>query len=278
MLEALGIASVDELFRDIPKKARIGRIGIAPGREEPEVVEEIDKLLDRNRPPGEFATSSAGGSLAATFPRPSMRSSPAVSSTRPIRRTSPRRARGCCRRSSSSRASGSSSPASTLANASLYDGATAAGEALLLCRRLHDGTRFLVPASLPWEEKSVLANYGAGHRAPDRGDTVRPHDRSPRPGVRPIGDRALGGVFGMLADVPNGFGHLDEGVLDLKSILGSTCRWSSSADPLSLSVLEPPGAVRRRHRRRRGPGVRRLPVLRGSAARAVRVPQGARSG
>ena len=52
-----------------------------------------------------------------------------------------------------------------VANASLYDGATALGEAALLCKRLHEGDRSLVPASLPWEEKSVLSNYLAGTRA-----------------------------------------------------------------------------------------------------------------
>ena len=52
-------------------------------------------------------------------------------------------------------------PART-SSTSAYDGATAAGEALLLARRIHEGNRFLVPSNLPWEEKSVLANYAAG--------------------------------------------------------------------------------------------------------------------
>jgi glycine dehydrogenase subunit 1 len=126
-----------------------------------------------------------------------------------------------------------------LANASLYDGATAAGEALLLCRRVHEGRRFLVPSSLPWEEKSVLANYASGpgltlteipyHPSTGRLDLDFVHREVER-----------GDVFGVLADIPNGFGHLDEGIADLKGLLRSI-PLVVVADPLALSVLEPPG-------------------------------------
>jgi glycine dehydrogenase subunit 1 len=51
---------------------------------------------------------------------------------------------------------------------------------------------------------------------------------------------ARGDVFGVLTDVPNGFGHVDEGLLDLKSTIGAI-PLTVVADPLSLTVLEPPG-------------------------------------
>ncbi|MCI4321891.1 MAG: aminomethyl-transferring glycine dehydrogenase, partial [Thermoplasmata archaeon] len=51
---------------------------------------------------------------------------------------------------------------------------------------------------------------------------------------------ARGDVFGVLADVPNGFGHVDEGLLDIKSLIGAV-PYVVVADPLALSVLSPPG-------------------------------------
>jgi len=126
-----------------------------------------------------------------------------------------------------------------VANASLYDGATAAGEALLFCRRLHEGARFLVPASLPWEERSVLENYASGPGL--RVETIPYDDRTGRLDLEFVRSAvARKDVFGVLADVPNGFGHIDDGVPDLKSILGEV-PLVVSADPLSLSVLEAPG-------------------------------------
>jgi len=240
MLESLGIASLDELFRDIPKKARIGRLGIGGGREEPDVVREVDRLLDRNRPLTKFATFLGG--------RISHRYIPAAVDAIVSRSEfytaytpyQPEASQGMLRTLFEFQSLWVELTGLDLANASLYDGATAGGEALLFCRRIHEGHRFLVPASLPWEERSVLSNYASG---PGLRVEEVPYD--PRTGnldlefVRKA--IAAKDVFGVLADVPNGFGHLDEGVLDLKSMLGDV-PLVVSADPLSLSVLEPPGA------------------------------------
>ncbi|MGP8135330.1 MAG: aminomethyl-transferring glycine dehydrogenase subunit GcvPA [Thermoplasmata archaeon] len=240
MLESLGIASVDELFRDIPKKARIGRIGIAAGREEPEVVREIDRILDRNRPLGKFA-SFLGGRISHRYVPAAVDAilsrSEFYTAYTPYQ---PEASQGMLRVLFEFQSLWVELSGMDLANASLYDGATAAGEALLFCRRLHEGHRFLVPASLPWEERSVLANYASGP-----GVRVEEVPYDPRTGrldlefVRTA--IAAKDVCGLLADVPNGFGHLDEGIFELKSILG-TVPFVVSADPLSLSVLEPPGA------------------------------------
>jgi len=240
MLEALGLASVDELFRDVPKKARIGRIGIGAGRDEPDVVKEVDKLLDRNRPLGKFATF-LGGRIAWRYVPAAVDAilsrSEFYTAYTPYQ---PEASQGMLRALFEFQSLWVELTGLDLANASLYDGATAAGEALLFCRRLHEGGRFLVPASLPWEEKSVLANYATG---PGIRLEELPYD--PRSGRLDLGAVraavAAGDVCGMLADVPNGFGHLDEGVFDLKGILGDV-PLVVAADPLSLSVLEPPGA------------------------------------
>jgi glycine dehydrogenase subunit 1 len=239
LLEALGIASVEELFTDVPKKARVGRLGIGGGRDELAVVTEIDKVLGRNRPYSQFA-NFLGGRIAPRF-------SPAavdaiVSRSELYTAYTPYQAeasQGMLRTLFEFQSLWVELTGLDVANASLYDGATAAGEALLLCRRIHDGDRFLVPASLPWEEKSVLRNYATG---PNLKVEEIPYD--PRTGRLDLdfvrSAVAAKDVFGLLADVPNGFGVVDEGVLELKSILGSI-PLVVSADPLSLTVLEPPG-------------------------------------
>ncbi len=240
LLSALGIASVDELFSDVPRKARVGRIGIGAGRDELEVVTEVDRLLARNRPYSQFATF-LGGRIAPRY-------SPAavdaiVSRSEFYTAYTPYQAeasQGTLRMLFEFQSLWVELTGLDVANASLYDGATAAGEALLFCRRLHEGERFLIPASLPWEEKSVLANYASGPNL--RVEEIPYDDRTGRLDLDFV-RRAVGtkDVFGVLADVPNGFGHVDEGVADLKSILGDI-PLVVAADPLSLTVLQPPGA------------------------------------
>ncbi len=239
LLEALHIASVDSLFTDIPKRARIGRLGIGPGHEEPEVVRQIDKVLDRNKPLAKFA-SFLGGRVSARYSPAAVDAivsrSEFYTSYTPYQ---PEASQGMLRALFEFQSLWVELTGLDVANASLYDGATAAGEALLFCRRLREGRRFLVPASLPWEEKSVLRNYASGPGLTV--DEIPFDDRTGRLDLdfvrRAVG---AGDVFGLLADVPNGFGHVDEGVTDLKGILGEI-PLVVSADPLSLSVLEPPG-------------------------------------
>jgi glycine dehydrogenase subunit 1 len=239
MLETLGMASLDELFADVPKKARMGRLGIGAGKSEIEVVETIDRLLERNRPLTQFA-SFLGGRLVHRYVPAAVDSvlsrSEFYSAYTPYQ---PEASQGMLRALFEFQSLWVEMTGLDVANASLYDGATAAGEALLFCRRLHEGHRFLVPASLPWEEKSVLRNYATG---PNLRVEEIPYD--PRTGNldldvlrREIG---TGDVFGVLADMPNGFGHLDEGLLEIKSLIGGV-PFVVAADPLSLSTLTPPG-------------------------------------
>jgi glycine dehydrogenase subunit 1 len=239
LLGALGISSVDELFSDIPKRARIGRMGVGPSREEPEVVREVDRLLERNKPLSRFS-SFVGGRIA---PRYSPAAVDAIVSRSEFYTSytpyQPEASQGMLRVLFEFQSLWVELTGLDVANASLYDGATAAGEALLFCRRAHEGRRFLVPASLPWEEKSVLANYASG---PGLAVAEIPYDdRTGRLDLDWVERQARSGdVFGVLADVPNGFGHVDEGVTDLKARLGDI-PLVVAADPLSLSVLEPPG-------------------------------------
>jgi glycine dehydrogenase subunit 1 len=239
MLDALGISSVDELFSDVPKRARIGRMGVGPSRDEPEVVREIDRLLDRSKPLAKFA-SFLGGRISLRYAPAAVDAilsrSEFYTSYTPYQ---PEASQGMLRALFEFQSLWVELTGLDVANASLYDGATAAGEALLLCRRAHEGRRFLVPRSLPWEEKSVLRNYASG---PGLEVAEVPYDeRTGRLDLDAVRHEvAAGDVFGLLADVPNGFGHVDEGLADLKSILG-TVPLVVAADPLALTVLEPPG-------------------------------------
>ena len=240
LLQELGISNTEALFSDVPKKVRVGRMGVGPSHAEMEVVAAVDKILERNRPLSKFA-SFLGGRLAVRYVPAAVDAmlsrSEFYTSYTPYQ---PEASQGMLQTLFEFQSLWAELSGMDVANASLYDGATSLGEAALLCKRLHDGDRFLIPASLPWEEKSVLANYLSGTRA--RIEEI-PFD--PRTGrldlnsVRELISRP--GVFGLLADLPNGYGVVDEGLLELKSILGQI-PLAVSADPLALTVLEPPGS------------------------------------
>ncbi|MEM0128643.1 MAG: aminomethyl-transferring glycine dehydrogenase subunit GcvPA [Thermoplasmata archaeon] len=240
MLSALGLRSAEELFADVPKKARIGRLGIGPALSEAEAVRQIDRILERNRPYSKFV-SCLGGRIAARYTPAALdgilQRSEFYTSYTPYQ---PEASQGMLQAMFEFQSLWVELTGMDVANSSLYDGATASGEAMLLCHRAHEGKRFLVPESLPWEERSVLENYATGPGILVESIPYDPHTGGlDLDAVRASVGR--GDVFGMLADVPNGFGHLDEGILSLRSVLG-TIPLVVHADPLSLAVLEPPGA------------------------------------
>jgi glycine dehydrogenase subunit 1 len=239
LLAALGLRDADELFRDIPRDVRSGSLRIGRALEEPELVARVDRLLERNRPYGRFS-SFLGGRVAVRHVPAAVDSilgrSEFYTSYTPYQ---PEASQGMLQALFEFQSLWVELTGMDVANASLYDGATAAGEALLLAHRIRDGRRFLVPASLPWEERSVLENYARGIRA-----RVESIGYDPVTGGLDVAalEAAVssGDVFGLLADVPNGFGGVDDALLDLKSRLGEV-PLVAVADPLALCVLAPPG-------------------------------------
>ncbi|MCI4345032.1 MAG: aminomethyl-transferring glycine dehydrogenase subunit GcvPA, partial [Thermoplasmata archaeon] len=240
LLSAIGLTDIERLFEDVPKKLRVGKIGVAPGLDESGVVHAITKILDRNKPYSEF-DSFLGGRLPTRFVPAAvdgiLSRSEFYTAYTPYQ---PEASQGMLQALFEFQSLWVELTQLDVANASMYDGATAAGEAMLLSRRIHDGRRFLIPASLPWEEKSVLANYGSGHGLslvevpfdPATGGLDVPAVRS---------ELAKGDDFGMLVDLQNGLGLVDPVLTDLKSTLGEV-PLVVAADPLGLTVLEPPGA------------------------------------
>jgi glycine dehydrogenase subunit 1 len=239
LLQELGIEHVEELFSDVPRKLRVGRIGVGAGRSEAEVVASIDKILERNRPYSRFS-SFLGGRIAIRYVPAAVDAilsrSEFYTSYTPYQ---PEASQGMLQSLFEFQSLWVELSGMDAANASLYDGASSLGEAALLCRRAHEGDRLLVPASLPWEEKSVLENYLAGGHS--RLEEVPFDSRTGRLNLDAVKEAvARPGVFGAIADIPNGFGVIDEGLMDLKTILGSI-PFVVAADPLALTVLEPPG-------------------------------------
>ncbi len=240
LLRELGISDADELFADVPRRVRLGRMGVGAALDEAQVVAFVDRLLAKNRP---FSKDPAflGGRVPIRFLPAAvdaiLQRSEFYTSYTPYQ---PEASQGMLQSLFEFQSLWVELTGLDAANASLYDGATAAGEALLLAHRIHPGKRFLVPASLPWEEKSVLANYGVGP-----GLTIQEIPYDPVTGRLDLDavrrELAAGDVCGLLADLPNGFGIVDDGLPDLKGLLGPV-PLVVAADPLALTVLEPPGA------------------------------------
>ncbi|SEA20237.1 glycine dehydrogenase (decarboxylating) alpha subunit [Haloplanus vescus] len=128
-----------------------------------------------------------------------------------------------------------------VANCSMYDRATALGEAALLADRVRavDGDRVLVPDSLPDRVRSVLDNYTDG---PDIGVDTYPTS-SGTVDVDALADSIDDDVSMVYAATPNARGLLEPDLSAVGDVADDhDALFCVGTDAVALGLLEPPAA------------------------------------
>ena len=120
-----------------------------------------------------------------------------------------------------------------VANSSMYDGATALAEAVLMAHRAVGGRKVLVPRALNPRHREVLATYAwaAGLQLVEV-----PYGEDGRLRLSEVPE----GVCTLIVQQPNFFGIIED-LSGLKERLGEAFL-IVSVNPISLGVLEPPGS------------------------------------
>jgi len=120
-----------------------------------------------------------------------------------------------------------------VANSSMYDGATALAEAVLMAHRTVGGRKVLVPRALNPRHREVLATYawGAGLQLVEV-----PYGEDGRLRLPEVPE----GVCALIVQQPNFFGIIED-LSGLKERLGEAFL-IVSVNPIALGVLEPPGS------------------------------------
>ncbi len=239
MLKSLGIGTVEELFRDIPKRARMGRIGLQPSLDEASLAARVRGLLERNKPLSGYDIFLGGGFYDRYTPAVVdgiLQRSEFYTSYTPYQAEA---SQGTLQSLFEFQSLWVELTNMEVANASLYDGASALAEGLLMAGRLHEGSRVLVPGNLHWERRSVLENYARGARLTlvdipwDRSTGLLDFDF--------IRQESTKDVAGVIVELPDSLGIVDGRLPTLKSMIGDV-PLVVSADPMALTLLEPPGS------------------------------------
>ncbi|QBS37981.1 aminomethyl-transferring glycine dehydrogenase subunit GcvPA [Thermaerobacter sp. FW80] len=240
MLAALGIASVDELFRDIPPELRLGRpLDLPPALTEPELVAHLEALAAAN--PGTTKVCFLGGGVYDHFipsvvPYLAGRGEFATAYT-PYQ---PEVSQGTLRAIFEFQTMIAELTGLDVANASMYDGATALAEAAFMAVNIARRERIVVLGGVHPEARQVLQTYAAGQALPV---TVVPVD--PEQGTTDLAalDRVLaaGDVACVLIQQPNFYGCLEPAPEIARRAKGAGAMVVVSADPVSLGLLEAPG-------------------------------------
>jgi glycine dehydrogenase subunit 1 len=238
MLEAIPAASIEELFAMVPPELRLDRpLALPPAMSELELTAHFRRLAERNRPAGQAACFLGGGSydhfIPAVVDFVAARSEFYTAYT-PYQ---PEASQGTLQALFEYQTLITQLTGMDVSNASLYDGASAAAEAVLMAMALtqREG-RVVTAASLHPEYRQVLATYLA-HAGIELVTLATPQGAIAPEELAAAVDRHTACV---LFAQPNFFGCLEDAPALAEIAHRAGALVIAAVDPISLGLLARP--------------------------------------
>ena len=228
MLEAIGVSSFEQLFEDIPARFRDPMLEIPSPRSELELRREIEGLARQNAVPGEYACFLGAGSYRHHIPavvRQIASRAEFMTSYTPYQ---PEVSQGTLQTTYELQSLVCQLTGMEVANAGMYDGATAMAEAALMAARITGLSRIAVLDSVSPNYREVLQTYAQG----------------PELEIDVLSDGRVQieqGTACVVAQQPNFFGYVE----DLRAISEETQSRGAllvvCCDPIFMGMFRPPG-------------------------------------
>jgi glycine dehydrogenase subunit 1 len=242
MLKEMGVESIDALFADVPESVRmIGDLPLPDAQSEEELLADAKRLLGAN-----LALGAQPAFLGAGLYRNFVPSCVFQLVTRGEFLTSytpyqPEVSQGMLQAMWEFQSLISELIEMPITNLSLYDGSTAAAEALTCAVRVHNRKAeqkdtVYISELTPPDRISVIQNYcqGAGIQV-----KMLKHDDN---GCINLEDaQRAQGSCALYVEQPNPIGIIDGGYTSLKEIIGEHTALIVAVQPVSLGLLEAPG-------------------------------------
>jgi len=241
MLETVGIQNVDELFAGIPAELRLGKkaLKLPSALSESEIVATLLQMQKRNPDAEEVTTFLGAGAYRHYTPALIgslvLRGEFATSYT-PYQ---PEVSQGTLQAIFEFQTMIAMLTGMDLANASMYDGASALAEAVLMAHRINKKNEFLIARAVHPEYRQTTETYlrGADHRSIEV-----PFDSTGKTDLEFIRANLNDKTSAVVLQSPNFFGVVEEyETLGKELAERDVLLIVNVAEPLSLGILKPPG-------------------------------------
>lgn len=237
MLAAIGVSRIDDLFDEIPQSLRAGTLErIPPGLPEPEVARLMRARAEMDRVRLNFAGAGAyEHHIPAAVWQIATRGE-FYSSYTPYQAEA---SQGTLQVIYEFQSMITALLAMEVANASLYDGASALAEAVLMAERAHrrPAGRVLVPRSVHPAYRKTLATILATHDI-----TIEELPYDPLSGITRLDSRVDGAAFtALVIPQPNFFGCLEEVDRLTDFAHRHEALVIAVVNPFAMALLKPPG-------------------------------------
>ncbi|MCK5799854.1 MAG: aminomethyl-transferring glycine dehydrogenase subunit GcvPA, partial [Deltaproteobacteria bacterium] len=244
MLRVIGVDTISDLFDVIPEAARAQGLDLPPALSEPELLDALQSLGAQNRPAsrqsGRLVFLGGGVNhhhIPAAVDALSLRGEFATAYT-PYQ---PELAQGTLMGIFEFQTMVSELLGTEFANASMYDGASATAEAMLMARRLTRRSKTLILGGLHPEYREVCQTYAAGLADDDNPIEIIPCDASGHTDLAALAAALTDDVAGVIAQTPNFFGIVEdlEPIAEIAHGAGSLLV-GVNAETVALGLLRPP--------------------------------------
>jgi glycine dehydrogenase subunit 1 len=241
LLDAIGISSVDEAFSDIPKKVRLAKSPSLPKPEsEAEVRREMERILSKNVTSKDALSFLGGGVWSHHVPAAVDALAGRGEFLTSYTPYQPEISQGMLQSLFEYQSMMAELLEVDVVNSSLYDWASALGEAARMSARITRRNEFVVPHLLSPERLAVLKSY-----ANPIGIRIREVRQSLHTGqisLEALKEEISPQTAGLYVENPAYLGHLVHNVEALAEITHDAgSLFVVGVDPTSLGVLKPPG-------------------------------------
>jgi glycine dehydrogenase subunit 1 len=238
MLEAIGVSSVDELFRDVPAGVRFDRaLDLGDPLSEQEIVKHLEGLAARNTPAGEEISFLGAGVYDHYVPAivdAILQRGEFLTAYTPYQ---PELSQGVLQALFEYQTVICELTGMDVSNASGYDGTTVAADACYIAKHVTGQPKVVLAETLNPQVRQVVRTYAPGFGlevvdVPHRDGVIDPDE------LRAAAEGAACVIF----QQPNFFGCLEQAP-DLAAAANDAGALAvAHVDPISLGVLEAPGA------------------------------------
>ena len=228
MLEAIGVASVDDLFKDIPAQFRDPPLNLPAPRSEFEMQRYVEGLAAMNKVPGQYACFLGAGVYRHHIPavvRQLTSRSEFMTAYTPYQ---PEVSQGTLQTEYEFQTLVCQLTGMEVANAGMYDGSTSLAEGALMAARVTKRDRIAVLETVSPAYREVLRTYtqaqGLKIDSVSRGQT-----------------RLEDGTACLLIQQPNFYGYLEDGETYSELAHSQGALLVASVEPMSLGMFKSPG-------------------------------------
>ena len=241
MLDAVGVDSVEELFRDIPSAVRLDRpLELPDGMSEQEVVEHLSELAARNRHADDEVSFLGAGMYDHYVPALVDSITQRSEFLTPYTPYQPEISQGGLQAMFEFQTAISELTGLPVANASLYEGPSSVASAGYLAKLENGRSRFVASRGVHPHSREALATYSEGY-----GTTVveTPLDEAGATDLEALAAAVDDDTAAVFLQQPNFLGTVE----DIGPLAEAAKRTGAivvcAVDPLTLGILRPPGEL-----------------------------------